>query len=80
MLEDGTSRVCFFKKVLYGLKQALCIWYKIFWDFLKKLDCHKTGVDHGSFISANTTMFIAVYVDNLLFFGANIDLRIDDVM
>ena len=80
MFEDGTTRVCFLKKALYGLKQAPRVWYQTLLDFLRKLDFHKTEADHGLFVSADKTMFIAVYVDDLLLFGADIDPRIDDVM
>ena len=80
MFEDGTTRVCFLKKALYGLKQSPRVWYQTLLDFLRKLDFHKTEADHGLFVSADKTMFIAVYVDDLLLFGADIDPRIDDVM
>ncbi len=80
MFEDGTTRVCFLKKSLYGLKQAPRVWYQTLLDFLIKLDFHKTEADHGLFLSADKTIFISVYLDNLLLIGADIDLRIDDVM
>ena len=71
--EDGTTRVCFLEKALYGLKQAPRVWYQTLLDFLRKLDFHKTEADHGLFVLADKTMFIAVYVDDLLLFGADID-------
>ncbi len=80
MFEDSTTRVCFLKKALYGLKQAPQIWYQTLLDFLRKLDFHKTEEDHGLFVLADKTIFIAVYMDDLLLFGADIDLRIDDVI
>ena len=80
MFEDGTTRVYLFKKALYGLKQAPRVWHQTRLDFLRKLDFHKTETDHGLFVSANKTMFIAVYVDDLLLFGVDIDHHIDDVM
>ncbi len=80
MFEDGITRVCFVKKALYGLKQALRVWYQTLLDFLRKLDFHKTEADHGLFVSADKTMFIAIYVDDLLLFGADINPRINDVM
>ena len=36
--------------------------------------------DHGLFVSVDKTMFIAVYIVDLLLFGADIDPRIDDIM
>lgn len=49
-------------------------------DFLKKLDFYKTETDHSLFVSSDKIIFIAVYVDYLLLFGADGDLRIDNVM
>ncbi len=80
MFEDGTSRVCLLKKALYGLKQAPRVWYQTLLDFLRILDFHKTEADHVLFVSADKTIFIAVYMDDLLLFSADIDPRIDDVM
>lgn len=73
MIEGGTTRVCLLKKVLYTLKQVPKVWYQILLDFLWKLDFHKIEADHGLFISVNKTMFINIYVDDLLLFGTNID-------
>ncbi len=78
MFEDGTTRVCFLKKALCGLKQAPRVWYQTLLDFLRKLDCHKTKADHGLFVSADKIIFIAVYLDDLLLFDADIDPRIDN--
>ncbi len=80
MFEDGTTWVCFFKRALYGLKQAPWVWYQTPLDFLRKLDFHKTEIDHGLFVSADKTMFIVIYVDNLLLFSADINPRIDNMM
>ena len=80
IFEDVTTRVCFLKKALYGLKQAPRVWYQTLLDFLKKLGFYKTEADHSLFVSADKTMFIAVYVDDLLLFGQDIYPRIDDVV
>ena len=80
IFEDGRTQVCFLKKALYGLKQALRVWYQTLLDFLKKLDFRKTEAEHSLFVSADKTMFIAVYVDNLILFGADIDPCINDVI
>lgn len=80
MFENGTTWVYFLKKALYGLKQSLRVWYQTLLDFLRKLDFYKTEMDHGLFVLADKTMFITVYMDDLLLFGADIDPRIDDVM
>lgn len=44
------------------------------------LDFYNTEPDHGLLVSADKTMFIAVYVDDLLLFEADIDPRLNDVM
>lgn len=49
-------------------------------DFLQKFNFYKTEVDHGLFILANKTIFIAVYVNHLLLFSVDIDPQIDDVI
>ena len=45
-----------------------------------KLDFDKTGADYGLFVSADKTILVAVYIGDLLLFGADIDRRFDDVM
>ncbi len=70
----------FLKKTLYGLKLVPRVWYQTLLDFLRKLNFHKTEADHGLFVSADKTIFIAVHLDDLLLFGADIDSRIDGVM
>ncbi len=80
MFEDGTTRVCFLKKALYSLKKAPRVWYQALLDFFRKLDFHKTEADHGLFVSADKTILITVYLDDLLLFGAGVDPRIDDVI
>ena len=37
-----------------------------------KLGFHKLEQDHGVFVSEDKQLFIAIYVDNLLIFGADI--------
>ena len=80
MLEDGTGRVCFLKKSLYGLKQSPRVWYQTPADFLQKLGFHKTQADNSLFISSDRSVFIGDYVDDLLLFGADGDPKVDEVM
>ncbi len=74
IFEGSTTRVGLLKKALYGLKQAPRVWYQNF------LDIHKTEADHGLFVSADRTMFMAVWLYDLLLYSADIDLQIDNVM
>ncbi len=80
IFEYGRTRVRFLKKTLYGLKQAPRVWYQTPLDFLRKLDFHKTEADHDLLVLADRTIYISVYLDNLLLFDSDIDLRIDDVI
>ncbi len=66
------DEVCKLINALYGLKEALHILYKTLVEFLKKLGFVRLELDHGIFISKNKQLFIAVYVDDLLLFSANI--------
>ncbi len=55
-LEDGTTKVCFLKKTLYGFKQAPRARYQTFLDF------YKTNAVLGLFVSADKTICITVYI------------------
>ncbi len=72
------DKVCKLIKALYGLKRAPHVWYKPLVEFLKKLGFVRLELDHEIFISKDKQLFIAVYVDDLLFFGANIS-RLEDI-
>ena len=63
---------CKLIKALYGLKQSPQVWYQTLVDFLKKLGFHRLELDHGVFVSDDKKQFIAIYVDDLLLFGADI--------
>lgn len=80
MFEDGTTRVCLLKKALYSPKQSFWVRYQTLLDFYQKLDFYKTEANHGFFVSADKTMFIAVYVNDLLLFSADIDSYINNVI
>ncbi|SLM33740.1 gag-pol polyprotein [Lasallia pustulata] len=76
LMDDSTGRVCMLKKALYGLKQSARVWYQMLQDFLKKLGFKRVEADHGFFVSNDKSIFIAVYVDDILFFGAPNDKQI----
>jgi hypothetical protein len=69
-LTDGTSKVCKLRKALYGLKQAPRIWYQTLTNFLRNLGFEPISADLGIFV--RSTMYIAVYVDDLLIVGPSI--------
>lgn len=63
--------VCRLKRALYGLKQAPRVWYSVIRDFLKEKGFTAAESDQSVFISADKQLILAIYVDDLLLFGAN---------
>ncbi len=70
--------VCKLNKALYGLKQAPRVWSAMLKGFLNKLGFYETESNKSLFVSEDKKMFIAVYVDDLLIIGADMD-RIEKV-
>ena len=71
-------KVCHLCKVLYGLKQSPQIWYMTLMNFLHKFGFHKSKSDHEVFISEDQSIFLTVYVDDLLLFSLN-TMRLDEI-
>ena len=69
-MTDGTTKVCKLRKALYGLKQAPRIWYQTLTNFLRGLGFEPINADLGIFV--RSSMYIAVYVDDLLIVGPSI--------
>ena len=69
-MTDGTPRVCKLRKALYGLRQAPRIWYQTLTNFLRSLGFEPINADLGIFV--RSSMYIAVYVDDLLIIGPSI--------
>lgn len=61
--------VCKLQKALYGLKQAPRAWYETFSAYLRTLHLHPLRSDYAVFINQAKTIYVAVYVDDLLIFG-----------
>jgi hypothetical protein len=67
--------VCKLKRSIYGLKQSPRMWYQHFNTYILSLGFVRKKVDHyiyskdegGSFI------YVALYVDNMLLIGKNMD-------
>ncbi len=74
----NSNLVCRLKKALYDLKQASRVWSAMIRSFLNKLGFCETESDKSLFVSKNKKMFIIVYVDDLLIFGADMS-RINKV-
>ena len=65
--EDGSDRVCFLKKGLYGLKQSPRAWNQKFDNFLKTHGLKRSEADHCVYTSdtvANGRVILALYVDD----------------
>lgn len=69
---DNPHLVCRLIKALCRLKQSPQVWYQTLVDFLKKLGFYRLELDHGVFVSKDRKQFIAIYIDDLLLFEADI--------
>jgi hypothetical protein len=69
-MTDDTPRVCKLRKALYGLKQAPRIWYQTLTNFLRSLGFEPITADLGIFVQSS--VYIAVYVDDILIVGPSI--------
>lgn len=67
--EDGTGRVCKLNRTLYGLRQSPRAWYLTLKDFLHSYGLSVAATDNSVFF--NEYIQVAVYVDDLLIFGAD---------
>jgi hypothetical protein len=68
--EDDTL-VCKLKRALYDLKQAPKVWYDTIHKFLTGLRFKRSNWDHAVF--TKNGIFLAMYVDDLLLFGPNLN-------
>jgi len=63
--------VCKLNKALSGLKQAPRGWFRTLTEFLVSLGYHVIPEDPSVYRNPETGIFVAIYVDDLLIFGAN---------
>ena len=59
------------KKAIYGLKQAALAWWRALDKSMATLNCTRLVSDSGLFVNKEKTIVIIVYVDDVLFLGAN---------
>ena len=71
--DDGTTKVCKLNKALYGLKQSPRVWYQTLSTFLKSKGYNPIDADHSVFTKDGKT-FVAVYVDDLLLCGPDMEI------
>ena len=65
------NKVMRLKKAIYGLKQAALAWWKALDKSMATLSCTRLVSDSGIFVNKEKTIVIIVYVDDVLFLGAN---------
>jgi hypothetical protein len=65
------NKVMHLKKAIYGLKQAALAWWKVLDGSMAKIGCTQLVSDSGIFVNKGKTIVIIVYVDDVLFLGAN---------
>ena len=59
------------KRAIYGLKQAALAWWKALDKSMATLGCTRLLSDSGLFVNKERNLIIIVYVDDVLFLGAN---------
>ena len=69
-IENKKQIVCILKKAFYDFKQTSRIWYQTIQNFFQKLEFKRCDSDHDVF--TNETIFIAIYVNDLLLFEKDI--------
>jgi hypothetical protein len=67
------NHVCRLHKAIYGLKQALRAWFTCFSQAIFEFGFHSSAVDTSLFIyfHANVTLYLLVYVDDILITGTD---------
>ena len=60
-----------YKKAIYGLKQSALAWWKVLDKSMATLSCTHFLSDSGIFVNKDKTIVIIVYIDDVLFVGAN---------
>ena len=58
-------------RAIYGLKQAALAWWKALDKSMADLGFKRLLSDSGIFINKDKTIFVIVYVDDVLFLGAD---------
>ena len=81
-VNDQDNRVCKLQKGLYGLKQSGRLWNKKLGGVLENLGLKSIPADHSIWRSDGGDILLAVYVDDILLFGKDMQSlqRIKDVL
>ena len=70
-LPGQQHKVMHLKRAIYGLKQAALAWWKALDKSMATLGCIHLLSDSGLFINKEKNLIIIIYVDDVLFLGAN---------
>ena len=71
--KQGEDLVCQLRKGLYGLKQAARIWNRKLRRFLLNHGYKQTHSDHCVYIRPQTKVIVAIWVDDLIIAGKNVE-------
>jgi hypothetical protein len=75
IIKGKEELVCRIKKYLYGLKQSPRMWYHKFDSYIQGLGFKRSQDDHCVYIKqVNHFIYVALYVDDVLLVGNNMDL------
>jgi hypothetical protein len=67
--ENGEDLVCLVRKSLYGFKQSARLWNRKLRRFLKKISFYQLHSDHCVYINKDTSVILAMWVDDLIIFS-----------
>ena len=70
-VKDQEHKVMHLKHAIYGLKQAVLAWWKVLDESMASLGCTQLLSDSGLFVNKDKSIVAIVYVDDVLFMGAN---------
>lgn len=70
---NGEDMVCKLGRSIYGLKQSARLWNRKLDRYLKKIGFRQSHSDHCVYINNETNVIIAIWVDDLILFGKNMD-------
>jgi Reverse transcriptase (RNA-dependent DNA polymerase) len=65
------GKVLHLKHTIYGLKQAALAWWKALDKSMGELGFTRLCSDSGIFVNKDQSIVIIIYVDNILFLGAD---------
>ena len=70
-MQSQEHKVFRLKRAIYGLKQAVLVWWKALDKYMAALGCMRLQSDSGLFVhkSRNSMVIVIVYVDDVLFMG-----------